>query len=198
MAKRLHSQQINSEYISVLYVSVSYNAALTSHMFKIDTGGDNSYENAPSPCELKNSLFRKQAEFHRGVFQQQTYIYATPRAAWRKKGGDKAFGIFFFLLNKTCMNPSSEQLTTEVHLIFASPSSDDKERWNFAVLHEGNAAMALCTKAPKIQIGSDTNPSMNLSRAFSTLVFLWTQIRMCMTVISAKQKSPCSSLDLLW
>lgn len=60
---------------------MSYNAALTSHMFKIDTGGDNIYENAPSPCELKNPLFRKQAGFHRGVFQQQTYIYAAPRAA---------------------------------------------------------------------------------------------------------------------
>lgn len=106
----------------------------------------------------------------------------------KEKGGLQGiWNIRFFLLNKACINANSEHLTTEVYLIFTFSSLDDKERWNFAVLHKGNAAMALCTatvtKVSKIQIGSDTNPSMNLSPAFSTLVFLLMQSRMWVTVL---------------
>lgn len=79
-AKQLHSQQINPEHISISYITVSYNAPLTSHTFRRDPRRDPSYKNALH--KLENPLLRNQAALCRHMLRQRTYFYsAAPRAA---------------------------------------------------------------------------------------------------------------------
>lgn len=66
--------------------------------------------------------------------------------------------------------------------MFTFSSADDKARLISAVLHQRIAATALCTatatRASPDLPASDTNPSISLSPAFGTLVFLLIQVQM--------------------
>lgn len=101
--EQLHSQQINSQCISV-----SYNAALTPHMFKIDKGETPAMK-MPHMSYRIPCLGSKQDSTGVCFSSRPTSMQQHLGLPERKQGITRHLKhYFFFLLNKTCMNPSSE------------------------------------------------------------------------------------------